>query len=76
MAKNMSFVGILVAKFLLKNLSPYFSIGFWHVAKNVKETETFLLLYPVHSQTWLNFIMDDRQFSYITNMREKNPAQC
>jgi hypothetical protein len=23
---------------------------------------------------WLNFIMDDQQFSYITNMRKKNPG--
>jgi len=41
-----------------------------------RNLKLFLLLYPVHSQIWLNFIMDDRRFSYITNMRGKNPAQC
>jgi len=51
---------------------PDFYIGFYHVAKNLKEYFKILISYPVYSQIWLNFIMDDNQFSYITNMRIKN----
>jgi len=40
---------------------------------NVKEFLTALLSYPLYSQIWLKFIMDDYQFSHITNMKKKTP---
>jgi hypothetical protein len=39
----------------------YFFLG---VAKNVKKFLKYI-------QIWLNYIMDDRQFSYITKMKKR-----
>jgi len=39
----------------------------------VKEFLTALLSYPLYSQIWLKFIMDDYQFSHIHKYEKKNP---
>jgi hypothetical protein len=39
----------------------------------VKESLKNLVSYPIYNQIWLNCIIDDRQFSYITNMKKENP---
>jgi hypothetical protein len=46
-----------------------FSITF--LAKTVKDAQTFLLSYPDYSQIWLNFLMDDHHFSYMTKTDQK-----
>jgi len=39
----------------------------------VKKSEVLKInSYPVDSQIWLDCIMDDRQFSYITNTKKKS----
>jgi hypothetical protein len=50
---------------------PNFSIGFQHVAKNVKVFKKFKLSYPVCSQIWLNCVMDDQHFNDIAKMEKK-----
>jgi len=49
---------------VFKKKSPDFSIFFSRVAKNVKKFLEYI-------QIWLNYIMDDRQFSYITKMKKR-----
>ncbi len=56
--------------------SPYFSIGFCHVTKNVMESFLKLFSYPVCSQIWLNYTLDDCQFNYITNMKKINAGSA
>jgi hypothetical protein len=47
-------------------------LGSWHVAlKMWRMLKLFLLSYPVHSQIWLIFYRDDRQFIHITKMKKK-----
>jgi len=46
-------------------------MGFLHVAKNVEGIlNIFELSYPFYSQIWLNYITDDHEFNYITNMKK------
>jgi hypothetical protein len=47
-----------------KKKSPDFSILFPREAKNVKKFLEYI-------QIWLNYIMDDRQFSYIRKMKKR-----
>jgi hypothetical protein len=45
---------------------------YWVLAKNVEDAETFLLSYPIiYSQIWLNCLLDDCHFSYVTKMKTK-----
>jgi hypothetical protein len=64
MVKSMCiFSGLLVAKFIyiyiyIVKIFPYF--GYWNVAQKCEGILNFFLLsYPVYSQIWLNFIVDD-----------------
>jgi hypothetical protein len=43
----------------------------------MKDASTFLFSYIVYSQIWLNCLLDNRHFSYITKLKKKkkeNPA--
>ncbi len=52
---------------------PDFYNKFQHVAKNIKGFFFFLLSYLIHSQIWLNCLMDDHHFSYFTKLKKTNP---
>jgi len=80
MVNNMCvFSSFLVAKFFNFKIKyckrfPYF--GYWNVAKKCEEILNFFLLsYPVYSQIWLNFIVDDCQFSCITNTKKEKEKE-
>ncbi len=45
-----------------------------HVAKNIKRLFFPLLSYLIHSQIWLNCLVDDCHYNYFTKLKkEKNP---
>lgn len=60
--------------FFFENL-PNFSIGFQHVAKNVKVFKNFKLSYPVCSQIWINCVMDDHHFNDVAKMGKKEKTR-
>jgi hypothetical protein len=67
-------LGFLVAKFLqvfYKNVARFL---YWLPASSQKFEgilNFFLLSYPVYSQFWLNFIMDDCQFGNSSGTRKE-----
>jgi hypothetical protein len=40
-------------------------------SQNIERFLFFLLSYLAYSQIWLNFVVDDHQFGYITEMKPK-----
>jgi hypothetical protein len=73
--KTVFFLWILVATFLQIKKNQQISLlgsSMWRNF-NVKEFLTALLSYPLYSQIWLKFIMDDYQFSHIHKYEKKNP---
>jgi len=64
----------LVIKFRLKKLktTQISVLGSSMLGKTIKDAQTFWFSYLVYSQTWVKCLMDDGQFSYITQMRKKN----
>ncbi len=74
MAENISFLVFSLPYFhffFLNFFFPDFSVGFQHVAQNMKDSFFNYFLSWSVARIWLNFFADNFQFGYIINLKFK-----